>query len=664
MTRTVILPEASLAFEYVAAFDAYAHTINSLPFVFETGYQYTIVWDGIEYVRTAFAFTAADGSSCVAVGNPLAAGESSNGDPFAIVCNNTNSYLYYISTEIADTHTVVISLNEGIVLKDRNGNNVAYYGIETVTFDTTTEGKQQTFTKGIKEDKTVALDMAAGDLVVEPDADKLFGKVTVTKPETLTPENIRNGVEIGGILGTLIGDTEEQTLALAMADGDMVIEPSEAGKVLSKVTIQKPETLVPENIAEGVNIGGLAGIFKGGAVAENDINFFDYDGTLLHSYTIEDANNLTELPKLPEQPGLICQGWNTSLENVQAADQPMDFGAIYTTDDGKTRVHIVNTSEKDWNMYFYINQSVAYGVTVDWGDGSDPVQYSTTGNIDISHTYTDPGEYVVTFAVASGCTLTLGQGSSKYFNGTATSLYGSVRKIHIGSGSIVINSDAFRNCYSLHTITIPEGITEIPTRAFYSNCPISFIAVPRSVTSIGGYAFSSIYALRIASLSDGVKTLGTNVFRSCNGLVRCTLQPGVTSIPQDCFSSSKALRYVAIPSTVETIDSAAFSTCNAIERVKLPEALTTISSWAFQSLFAAEITPFPKSLTSIGDRAFSTAYGINVFDFSQLESIPTLAAATAFSASSYLEIKVPSALLDDWKAATNWSTLADYIVGV
>lgn len=146
-----------------------------------------------------------------------------------------------------------------IVLKDRNGNDVTYKGIETVTFDTPTEGEQITFTEGIKAEKSVPLDMSGGNQTITSDEGTLLSRVTVEKPDTFTPENIRNGVEIGGILGTLIGDTEEQTQALAMADGDMVIEPSEAGKVLSKVTIQKPETLVPENIAEGVDIAGIIG---------------------------------------------------------------------------------------------------------------------------------------------------------------------------------------------------------------------------------------------------------------------------------------------------------------------------------------------------------------------------------------------------------------------
>lgn len=64
-----------------------------------------------------------------------------------------------------------------------------------------------------------------------------------------------------------VPEAEEQTVALAMADGDMVVEPSAEDKVFSKVTITKPETLLPENIAEGVDIAGIIGTLAGGGSA-------------------------------------------------------------------------------------------------------------------------------------------------------------------------------------------------------------------------------------------------------------------------------------------------------------------------------------------------------------------------------------------------------------
>ena len=54
------------------------------------------------------------------------------------------------------------------------------------------------------------------------------------------------------------GEGVEASVALAMADGDQVITPAD-GQTFSKVTVQKPDTLIAENIAEGVDIGGIIG---------------------------------------------------------------------------------------------------------------------------------------------------------------------------------------------------------------------------------------------------------------------------------------------------------------------------------------------------------------------------------------------------------------------
>ena len=42
----------------------------------------------------------------------------------------------------------------------------------------------------------------------------------------------------------------------------------------------------------------------------NDVTFIDYDGSVLYSYSLEEAQTLTGLPALPTHDGLVCQGWN------------------------------------------------------------------------------------------------------------------------------------------------------------------------------------------------------------------------------------------------------------------------------------------------------------------------------------------------------------------
>lgn len=114
-----------------------------------------------------------------------------------------------------------------------------------------------------EQTKTVDLSMASGNQTVNADDGKVMTSVVVTKPATLAAGNIKSGVNIGGVTGTLSPAKTEQakTVDLAMASGNQVVSP-DSGKVLSSVTITKPTTLVASNIKKGVTIGGVAGSYN------------------------------------------------------------------------------------------------------------------------------------------------------------------------------------------------------------------------------------------------------------------------------------------------------------------------------------------------------------------------------------------------------------------
>ena len=65
--------------------------------------------------------------------------------------------------------------------------------------------------------------------------------------------------------------SQQKTENLNMSSGDQVISP-DSGKLLSQVTITKPATLISENIKNGVNIGGVTGSFEGGASLNVEYN--------------------------------------------------------------------------------------------------------------------------------------------------------------------------------------------------------------------------------------------------------------------------------------------------------------------------------------------------------------------------------------------------------
>lgn len=59
----------------------------------------------------------------------------------------------------------------------------------------------------VEEEVVVEADFSTGDMIVEPEEDTAFSKVTIQKPDNLLPENIVKGVDIAGIIGEFEGSS-------------------------------------------------------------------------------------------------------------------------------------------------------------------------------------------------------------------------------------------------------------------------------------------------------------------------------------------------------------------------------------------------------------------------------------------------------------------------
>lgn len=92
-----------------------------------------------------------------------------------------------------------------VVLYDKNSNSDVYSvgrGIRMYTDD----GGIQDFLSANAENLDVQLDFSNENImVIEPSADTVFERVSITKPANLIPENVAEGVDISGVIGTLKG---------------------------------------------------------------------------------------------------------------------------------------------------------------------------------------------------------------------------------------------------------------------------------------------------------------------------------------------------------------------------------------------------------------------------------------------------------------------------
>ena len=438
-----------------------------------------------------------------------------------------------------------------------------------------------------------------------------------------------------------------------------------------------------------------------------DVRFFDYDGTLLYTYSAADFANLSELPTNPPHAGLTAQGWNWTLADAKAYVASygiLDIGQMYVTDDGKTRAYFSFPQGGRLDLTLRFVQSTANGVTLDWGDGSATETFAGTGEKTSSHTYAAAGDYVVTFTVAEGCTLMLGNYSSFIANTGATQYPANMAlwKIEMGEritelGWVGPNSNAFcglkyltipqtvvssgvrgqvTDCKYLKALTLPinyettrQGFTNNWTLQFFSlnkkskifpltnSCrSLTHLAIPEGYATVG--ALSLCERLEKCAIPSGVASI-PDAMRGLSHLLELRIPTGVTAIVNRAFELTTMLRKVTLPSGLLTIGNS-FCSQNMLEEVVIPDTVTTIGS-AFTYPYNLQRLVLGSDLTSITG-GFTTLSALKELHISATTP-PTLSSGALGGIPADCIIYVPSASLSTYQGATNWSTYASQMVG-
>lgn len=401
---------------------------------------------------------------------------------------------------------------------------------------------------------------------------------------------------------------------------------------------------------EDIQTGGGGGGSGGGSSTDNVV-FYDYDGSVVSSYSASDFANLSAMPENPTHTGLTSQGWNWSLSNAKAYVSKygkLNIGQMYITDDGKTRVYIHLEQGRTSPMLGVRPNGT---VDVDWGDGTahDTLTGKLIDKWTPTHNYAAPGDYVIKLTVTGSMEFCQSGTSSQYSgllrysssDDTRNRAYqNAIKKIEIGNDVTSIGSYAFAFCFSLSSITIPNSVTSIESSAFRNCYSLSSIAIPDSATTIWGSAFINCYSLSSIAIPNSV----------------------TSSIASSAFYSCYSLPSVAIPDGVTSIASSAFYNCHSLPSVVIPDGVTSIGTSAFGYCYSLSSVVIPDSVTSIGGYAFRNCSSVKEYHFLQTTP-PTLSSTTFNDIPADCIIYVPAASLNAYKTATNWSTYADKMQG-
>ena len=388
-------------------------------------------------------------------------------------------------------------------------------------------------------------------------------------------------------------------------------------------------------------------------VEEKDVNFYDYDGTLLYSYTKTEFLALTELPANPTHTGLTAQGWNWDLSDAKTYVTDfgiLDVGQNYITDDGKTRLYItLNKGRLSPYLGFAINGTAI----IDWGDSSTLETVTGTSEttiIPVQHTYSTSGNYVISISNtdivhflgnSNAGSFVLSKNIGNDYNANKSYQY-LVNKIELGS-NVNIDKYAFQSLGNLECISIPSNTTFSTSSGnnIFNSCPnLKCIIIPKSNNNIECPVFNSCYGLNIISTSKNTKYSSDYLMQACYLLKRATFNGYGTLIKQNMFNSCSSLKNIVLPSNVSTINTSAFAYCHSLTHIKMLG-----------------------NITYLHNNAFNSCYSALLYDFTHCSSIPTLVNTNAFSSiPSDCKIVVPDSLYETWIAASNWTTYASYIV--
>lgn len=433
---------------------------------------------------------------------------------------------------------------------------------------------------------------------VNPDLESKSVTITSNGTSTVTPTAGKDGLSSVEITTNVTPPLESKSVEFT-ENGTTIITPTEGKYGLSSVEVTVNTPYVPD--------------------LEKDVNFFDYDGTLLYAYTKSEFLALENLPAVPTHDRLTSGAWNWTLSDAKtfvSDNNWLDIGAIYDITSGKSEMDVKITPATGKTINLYTDG------TKDWGDG--------TTDTNTSHTYTDYGSYTIIFEGNVNKTST----GYNIFGETFENINTSSCLINLRSQRFTTSQNLYAYCPNLKSVVLSSD--------FYINSNIFNYDPNLKYISLRG---ESYYSYNTPFYRSGLEICSSNMISSdmtigllsnCPNLKRGIVYKSLNKMFYECMN----LKKVIIPSTINSISQLEFYYCSSLEEINFPR------------------------ITSIyqNSNIFAGCSNLKKIDFTKCTSVPAITTNTLGGINPDVKIVVPDSLYNSWISATNWSNYAGSIV--
>ena len=245
--------------------------------------------------------------------------------------------------------------------------------------------------------------------------------------------------------------------------------------------------------------------------------------------------------------------------------------------------------------------------TIHQGENT-PVAYSDLDGY-LSNTASSTG---INYITVTGLTPDLVTGKNWYEGYRVPSPLGKILKAHSDKRVALtlpsvsaLGDNAFVDCISLTSVTMPEGIASIGNGAFKSCTGLTSITIPNTVIGIGTEAFAACTALTGITLPEGLERINERAFIDCTSLKSISIPDTVRYMSNEAFKNCTALETVHLSTEINRIDNEMFYNCINLKTITIPNKVNDIYAGAFQNCESLTNITIPNHVASIGNGAFS-----------------------------------------------------------